>query len=216
MWGYPFFKRRYMSKKWLFFDVGSTLIDESECYNQRIRDAINGTDISFEQFNEKRIEFAKQNLKSDIEAIKYYNLVKTPWHKELEYPYPEAERVLEILGKRRYKIGIIANQSEGTAERLENWGLLKYIDIVISSAEEGIAKPDPEIFIRALNRAECKSDRAVMIGDRLDNDIYPAKKLGFSTIWVKQGFSSYQTPVNEAYIPDFTVEKLEDILNILK
>lgn len=38
--------------KWLFFDVGSTLVDETECYNHRIRDAIAGTDITFEEFNE--------------------------------------------------------------------------------------------------------------------------------------------------------------------
>ena len=48
--------------KWLFFDVGSTLIDETECYNHRIRDAIEGTNITFEQFNDKLIFFAKQNL----------------------------------------------------------------------------------------------------------------------------------------------------------
>ena len=58
-----------MNIKWLFFDVGSTLIDETECYNQRIIDAIAGTDITFEQFNEKRIEFTKLNLKGDIEAM---------------------------------------------------------------------------------------------------------------------------------------------------
>ena len=34
----------------LFFDVGSALIDETECYNHRIRDAITETDITFEQF----------------------------------------------------------------------------------------------------------------------------------------------------------------------
>lgn len=43
--------------KWLFFDVGSTLVDETECYNHRIRDAIAGTDITFEEFNEKRLYF---------------------------------------------------------------------------------------------------------------------------------------------------------------
>lgn len=204
-----------MSIKWLFFDVGSTLVDETECYNQRIRDAISGTDITFEQFGEKRIEFAKQNLKGDLEAIKFFGLTKTPWHKELETPYPEAEKLLKTLSERGYKIGIIANQSAGTADRLENWGLLKYISLVLSSAEEGIAKPDPEIFLRALNRAECAPEQTVMIGDRLDNDIYPAKKLGIGTIWVKQGFSVYQTPENEAHTPDFTVSSITEILEIL-
>ena len=60
--------------KWIFFDVGTTLVDETEAYNHRIRDAIEGTDITFEQFQEKRIFFAKQNLKGDLEAIKYFGL----------------------------------------------------------------------------------------------------------------------------------------------
>lgn len=204
-----------MNLKWLFFDIGSTLVDETECYNQRIIDAITGTDISFERFNEKRIEFAKQNLKSDIETIRFFRLKKTPWHGELEKPYPEAERLLSILSVKGYKIGVIANQSAGTEKRLENWGLLKYIDIVLSSEEEGISKPDPEIFMRALKRSGCMPCEAAMIGDRLDNDIYPAKKLGMKTIWVKQGIAAYQNPQCEAYVADYSVNSIIEIADIL-
>ncbi len=204
-----------MISKWLFFDVGSTLVDETECYNQRIKDAISGTDISFDEFQEKRIEFAMQNLKGDIEALKYFGLTKTHWHKELEVPYRDAEIVLSALKERGYNIGIIANQSVGTAERLEKWGLLKYINVVLSSAEEGISKPDSEIFLRALQHASCSADEAFMIGDRLDNDIYPALKLGFKTIWVRQGFSSYQHLKENKVKPDFIVNNLTEILDIL-
>lgn len=200
---------------WLFFDVGSTLVDETECYNHRIRDAIAGTDITFEQFNEKRIFFAKQNLKGDIEAITYFGLTKTPWHTEDEKPYSEAENVLKALSEAGYKIGIIANQSLGTQSRLEKWGLMKYISLVIASAEEGIAKPDKEIFFRALSRAECLPENAFMIGDRLDNDIEPAKKLGMKTIWVRQGFSVYQQPMNEFQRADYFVNGLQDVLEVL-
>ncbi len=202
--------------KWIFFDVGSTLIDETECYNHRIRDAIAGTDITFEEFNEKRIFFAKQNLKGDIEALKFFELTKTPWHFEDEKPYEEAEAVLNALCERGYNIGVIANQALGTEKRLENWGLMKYIYIVVASTEEDVAKPDSEIFLRALKRAECLPENAVMIGDRIDNDIEPANKLGMKTIWVRQGFGIYQQPANNFQIADYTVENLRDILVILK
>lgn len=203
-------------KKWIFFDVGSTLIDETECYNHRIRDAISGTDITFEEFNEKRIFFAKQNLKGDIEALKFFGLTKTPWHFEDESPYEEAEAVLNALCERGYSIGVIANQAPGTEKRLENWGFMKYIKLVIASAEEGVAKLDSEIFLRALNRADCLPENAVMIGDRIDNDIEPAKKLGMKTIWVRQGFSIYQQPENDIQTADHIVDSLRDILEILK
>lgn len=201
---------------WIFFDVGSTLIDETECYNHRIRDAIEGTDITFEQFNEKRIFFAKQNLKGDIEALKFFGLSKTPWHFEDEKPYEDTEHVLKALYEKGYNIGIIANQALGTEKRLEGWGLLKYIKLVVASAEEGVAKPDSEIFLRALSRADCPPENAVMIGDRIDNDIEPANKLGMKTIWVKLGFSVYQKPINEFQQADYAVDRLQDILEILK
>lgn len=201
--------------KWLFFDVGSTLIDETECYNHRIQDAIEGTAITFEQFNEKRIFFAKQNLKGDIEALKFFGLTKTPWHREDEKPYEEAEHVLKTLYDKGYNIGIIANQSFGTEKRLEDWGLLKYIKLVVASAEEGVAKPDKEIFLRALSRVECQPENTVMIGDRIDNDIEPANKLGMKTIWVKQGFAVYQMPLNDIQKADYAVDRLQDILEVL-
>jgi HAD hydrolase, family IA, variant 1 len=202
--------------KWIFYDIGSTLIDETECYNHRIRDAIAGTDITFEEFNEKRIFFAKQNLKGDIEALKFFGLTKTPWHFEDERPYEKAEAVLNALCERGYSIGVIANQALGTEKRLESWGLMKYIKLVVASAEEGVAKPDSEIFLRALKRADCLPENAFMIGDRIDNDIEPAKMLGMKTIWVMQGFSIFQQPMNEYPKADYIIDRLKGVLEVLK
>lgn len=201
--------------KWLFFDVGSTLVDETECYNHRIQDAIAGTNITFEEFNEKRMFFSKQNLKGDIEALRFFGLTKTPWHLEDEKLYDDTGSVLSSLCERGYNIGVIANQSAGTQKRLENWGLMKYIQLVIASAEEGVAKPDKRIFEIALERSMCSPNEAVMIGDRIDNDIIPAKKMGMATIWVKQGFGKYWTITNESEQADFEVNNLTELLAFL-
>lgn len=199
----------------IFFDIGSTLVDETECYNHRIREVIEGTDISFEQFNEKRIFFQKQNLKGDLEAIKFFGLKKTPWHREDERLYPEAEEILRYLRDKGYLISVIANQGLGTEKRLENWGIRKYFDSVTASAEEGVAKPDLEIFRRALNKAGCSAGNSVMIGDRLDNDIAPAKSLGMRTVWIKQGFSVYCSPTCPQEQPDHIISNLMELKNIL-
>lgn len=200
--------------KWVFFDVGSTLVDETEAYHHRIRDMIEGTNITFEQVQEKRRFFAQQNLKGDLEAIKYFGLTKTPWHKEDEIPYPNAEDILRYLRRKGYKLGIIANQSAGTAERLRAWGLLKYIDVVAASAELGVAKPDRAIFDKAFELAGCTAKEAVMIGDRLDNDIRPAKKLGMKTVWIRQGFAIYQNPQKAEEQPDYAVNNLSELKEI--
>ena len=201
--------------KWLFFDLGSTLIDESECYRLRYREAVAGTTISIADFEKKVIEFSKQNRKGDHEAVKYYGITLPPWHKEAEKPYNDTEYVLDQLSGKGYRLGVIANQSPGTKERLLSWGLLKYFDIVLASAEEGIAKPNPEIFDRALIAVNCLPDSAVMIGDRLDNDIAPAKRIGMKTVWVRQGLGGLASVVHENEQADYEIRNLTELLALL-
>ena len=122
--------------------------------------------------------------------------------------------MLKKLREKGFKLGIIANQSLGTKERLRSRGILKYFDVVAASAEEGVAKPDLKLFEAALKRAECKPQNTAMVGDRLDNDIAPAHKIGMKTIWIKQGFSKYSTPKNESEKADFVVDNLNKILDI--
>ena len=200
--------------QWIFFDIGSTLVDETECYRARYAETVEGTDITCEEFENKVIEFSKQNKKGDHEAVKYFNLTLAKWHKELEMLYPETKAVLKNLFESGYKLGIIANQSLGTEKRLEEWGILKYFDIVIASAEEGVAKPDKEIFLRALSRAGCKPENAVMVGDRLDNDIVPANKIGMKTVWIKQGLGGYSTPHTLPEYPDITADNLTELCEL--
>lgn len=113
-------------------------------------------------------------------------------------------------------VGVIANQSAGTEKRLESCGLMKYIQLVVASAEEGVAKPDKRIFDIALKRAGCSPSEAVMIGDRVDNDIISAKEMGMMTIWVRQGFGKYWTISDKSEKADFTVDNLSELLDIFR
>ena len=90
----------------------------------------------------------------------------------------------------------------------------RYFPVIASSAELGSAKPDPAIFRWALEQAGCRPENAVMVGDRLDNDIRPAKKLGMKTIRIRKGLAIYMKPSCEAEVPDFTVDNLSQILSI--
>ena len=160
--------------------MGSTLIDETLAMEHRIREVIEGTDVTYEQFVDKKIFFAKQNKPADLETIKFYGLT-------------------------------IANQSLGSKERLEAFGILEYIDVVVASAEEGVAKQDKCIFKIALERADCKPEEAAMVGDRLDNDIVPANEIGMYIIWIKQGNWKDAYPREELEKPDIMVESLSEL-----
>ena len=121
---------------WLFFDVGSTIVDEHLAYEHRLREIANLANVTYSSVYETAMTFYKQNKKGDLETAKLLGINLPKWHKEDEILYSDATKCLEILSS-RYKIGIIANQSLGTKERLEQHGILQYIDLVIASAEEG-------------------------------------------------------------------------------
>lgn len=201
--------------RWIFFDIGSTLVDEEKAYIHRIRDMIRGTPVTFEQFWDKRIQFAKEGINGDQKAIEYFGLKKTPWHSEDEVPFDDCEETLRALCDRGYQLGVIANQKPGAKDRLDAWGLGRYFSVIASSAELGVSKPDKEIFLRALAMADCRPKNAVMVGDRLDNDIRPAKELGMKTIRIRKGITGYAKPSCEAETPDDTVDSLSEIIRVL-
>lgn len=204
-----------MNIKWIFFDVGTTLVNEEKAYDHRVYEMIKDTNISFEEFNEKRIELSRQGLDGNSAAIKFFNLNKTPWHSEDEVLYEDTIDVLEDLTSKGYKLGIIANQKKGLENRLEEFGILKYFDIVIASAEVGVSKPDKEIFEIALAKANCKPNECIMIGDRLDNDIIPANQIGMKTIWIRQGLAKYQNNISMEENIDYIVHNLIELKKYL-
>lgn len=198
---------------WLFFDIGSTLIDESECIKKRCEVIINSNSINRDEFYNKVKECAETDSYAVKAAAKFYGVEIPRWFGELEKLYPDVQKVLEHLSQ-NYKLGIIANQTLGTKERLDNWGIGKYFDVVVASAETGFAKPDLKIFNIALEQAKCHPNEAVMIGDRIDNDIVPARKLGMKTIWIRQGFSKlYQKKQEDEF--DISVDSLDELLRAL-
>lgn len=206
-----------MKAIWLFFDMGSTIMDETPAMEKRIRDSIVGTHITYEAFAAKMDEFRAQGKREDVTTFDYFGLRDiTPWPRDTEVPYPDAEHVLRTLKERGYRMGIIASQPLGSAERLARFGLRDFFDVICASAEEGLDKPDPALYRRALTRAGCAPADAVMIGDRTDNDVAPAKSLGMQTVLIRQGYGGHDTIHHEGEIPDVTVDKLTDLLPLFE
>jgi len=208
-----------LEKKVLFFDVGYTLVDEDAVWERRCREqaatveakklGLTAADIYHE------IEIASIFRKPQFRTLidKYHFREVAPYHTELEELYKEAPAVIKALAE-KYELGVIANQLDGLKERLEAFSLLEHFKYIISSWDVKVMKPDIRIFEYALDKANCKPQNACMIGDRLDNDILPAKSLGMKTVWIKQGFGALQKPLSESEEPDFTINKLSELLEI--
>jgi HAD superfamily hydrolase (TIGR01509 family) len=214
---------------WVFFDLGYTLINEDEAAFGRLQqvcDSLGELGVNTEVADlVKSLEEASERYDPSPFGSVLNQLIPDPEHqdfvrksgrypKELEKPYPDAERLLiSLAGK--YQLGVIANQPDGTEARLRNYGLLSFFSVIISSTELGISKPDPEIFRVALREAGCKPEEAVMIGDRIDNDIRPAKALGMQTVRILQGVGRLQRPRTDDEQPDATVKDLAELGEIL-
>lgn len=197
--------------KWIFFDLGSTLIDETDCIEFRVAETLKQAGApSKEEFYRQMEYFSSVNMLPYKDTVKKFGLEKVRWLKELEKLYPESKEVLQALHG-RYKLGIIANQSAGTEERLVQFGIRDYFDVVVASAEAGVAKPDKRIFELALSQAGCSAREACMVGDRLDNDIVPAAEMGMSTVWVRQGWFGMGNANLARFKPNFTVDIISDV-----
>jgi putative hydrolase of the HAD superfamily len=79
-------------------------------------------------------------------------------------PVPGAVETLERLAA-RYRLAVVANWDSSLREQLDRLGLDRYFDVVVTSAEAGVAKPDPEIFLAALRRLDVEPARALHVGD---------------------------------------------------
>ena len=215
--------------RWLFFDLGYTLINEDAAAMGRlsqVSDSLRQRGIQASP-DELRASLEAASARFDSSPFRSLLLAFTDdddvisfarssgrYPKELESPYPQSRGLLQRLAA-CYKLGVIANQPAGTAGRLEGFGLASYFDVCVSSGDAGVSKPDAAIFHLALEQAGCVPTEAVMIGDRLDNDIRPAKALGFRTVRVLQGPGRLQQPRDGAEAPDATVADLDELAKLL-
>ena len=207
--------------RWLFFDVGYTLVDETASWVRRMREQAETPEarvlgLTAEDLWKDIEEASRQYLPQYRTVVEKHGFTRrVPYFCEEDRLYPDAEAVLKALSK-QYALGVIANQDKGLEERLSAWSIRPFFSMVASSCEAGMTKPDPGFFRFALAQASCAPQEAVMIGDRLDNDIFPAKSLGMKTVWMKKGFGALQTPRSPVYEPDWTAHSLRELLSLFE
>ena len=198
--------------RYIFFDMGSTLIDERISDDKRIAETLTQANAPDEQTFRREMERNyRKNLDGYKQALASFRLKKLMWDCGGERLYPDCAEVLASL-REKYRLGIIANQSAGSEQRLEAFGIRQYFDVVAASAEMGFSKPDRRIFEAAMERAGCVASECVMVGDRLDNDIAPAAAVGMRTAWIRQGWGALGNMDLLERKPDFIVENLSDLL----
>lgn len=60
-------------------------------------------------------------------------------------------------------------------------------DLVVMSAEWGVAKPAPEFFARVLDVSRAAPESTLYVGDHPATDVFPAKAAGLRTAHIRRG-----------------------------
>ena len=125
---------------------------------------------------------------------------------------PGIAAVLERLHARGLLLGLAANQPTAVIADLDRHGIGGLFGHREVSEHHGYRKPDVRLFLRACEDLGVQPEECIMVGDRIDNDIFPARLLGMKTVLFRTGRHIHQQPRSLSELPDeevATVDQLE-------
>ncbi len=224
--------------KAVLFDLDDTLVDTTKLAELARKNAVenmvrHGLPVDFntaynellELINEYGSNFGRhfdyllrrldlpQNPKWVAAGVIAYHNTKFAYLRSVK----NSRRVLLELKREGYKVAVVTDGDPIKQwEKILRLELDEYFDEVFISDYLGVKKPPhPKIFLKALKKLDVKPEEAVMVGDRLYSDIYGAKNVGMVTVWFRYG--KYRDKEME-YVEyaDFTIERLEDLLKIIR
>ncbi|RLF90080.1 haloacid dehalogenase [Thermococci archaeon] len=221
----------------VFFDLDDTLADTSKLAEMARRNAIenmirHGLPVDFDTAYSELMELIKEYgsnfphhfdyllRRLDIPydpklvaagVIAYHN-TKFAYLREV----PGARKTLIRLRELGYRLGVITDGNPIKQwEKILRLEMDDFFEHVVISDFEGVKKPHPKIFKKALKAFNVKPSEAIMVGDRLYSDIYGAKKVGMKTVWFRYGKYSDKEIEYREYA-DYEITKLQQLLEVLE
>ncbi|MGW2280157.1 HAD family hydrolase [Streptomyces sp. NPDC001770] len=99
--------------------------------------------------------------------------------------YPDVRPALAGLRSLGFRVVVAGHRSMRATEQLRALDLPA--DLVVTSAEWGVAKPDPEFFTRVLKASDSDPRTTVYVGDHPAEDLFPAQAAGLRTAHLRRG-----------------------------
>jgi HAD superfamily hydrolase (TIGR01662 family) len=175
------------------FDVGETLVDETRRY-EHLADRLGVPRLTLMAAVGAAIAGGRDHL----EAFRLFRPDFDPF-RDADRPaadgyafgfteadlYPDVRQTLHALRALGVWVGIVGNQPARTSAILRD--LAVPADYLSTSDEWGLRKPDPAFFEEVAAVAPCARDRVLYVGDRIDNDVLPAKAAGLRAAFVVRG-----------------------------
>lgn len=127
---------------------------------------------------------------------------------------PSAPIVIQKLLDMGIKVAIATDpivRRTGVLKRLKWAGVGDFPYCFISSADDNrAAKPHPKFYEEILEKCNSNAEFTIMVGDRIDNDILPAKRIGIKTVLLDRNREHGDS------MADFVIVDLKDLLDIMK
>lgn len=101
-------------------------------------------------------------------------------------PFDNLIQMLEDLKSKNILLGMITNgYGQFQMDNIKALGIENYFDVILVSEWEGIKKPNPEIFKRALDQLNVLPKQSLFVGDHPENDVKASQNIGMKGIWKK-------------------------------
>lgn len=179
--------------KAVVFDVGETLVDETREYGtwadwlgvpRHAFSAVFGAVIALGMDYREAFQYFRPgfNLAAEREKRAAAGEPETFGERDL---YPDARLAMAALRDMGIWVGVAGNQTARAGGILRNLDLPA--DMIATSDDWNAAKPDPAFFRQVIRAAPCDSGQILYVGDRLDNDLLPAKAAGMRTAFIRRG-----------------------------
>jgi putative hydrolase of the HAD superfamily len=207
----------------VFLDIGGVLYSDAR-YRDALRTALRhlGGEFTDEEFDVEytacrrdqsgsfRRRLTERFLGSSEKVREVEADASKHWRYRSDDLYPDVRAALQDLSA-RYRLGLIANQPSAVRSALAREGIDGFFSVWGVSDDLGLHKPDPELFRHALQESGSKPRRSVMVGDRLDYDVRPARKAGMRTIWMLRGEAPDDPTAEQLAEPDAWIRSLAEL-----
>lgn len=120
------------------------------------------------------------------------------------------EDVIPVLSQLKADFTLVA-LTNGNAH-IKHTGLDEYFDFQVSAADVQAAKPNPAMFIQAMQQAKVDAEHTLHVGDHPVHDIQGAKNAGIDAVWLRRFNQVWDSELAE---PDYAFSGLKPLRNWL-
>ena len=122
------------------------------------------------------------------------DMQQTPFERVL---FSDVLPALEALSKRGFKLGLVSNVDKDIRPLLGKLGVARFLDVVLTSKDAGVTKPEPLIFLAAVSRAGVMPAESLYVGDQYHIDVLGARGAGLQALLLDRGGSFPEVPARD-------------------